>query len=176
MLVVPEGERSNLSAGLNPDELVLTDSLRSQTLNYLNERKLLGVRIQLREPNYIGVAVRASIGLEPMHQNERAEEMIRQQLELALYQFLNPLTGGIDGEGWKFGRPVYISDIMALFQKIAGVRYIGEVVMDSYYKQNNTWVKQTSEPRQIIAPGDYGLICSWSESPNPGHRIHFISE
>ena len=176
LLVVPEAERNNLSDGLSPENLVLTTSLRQQTLNYLNERKLLGVRIQLQEPSYVGVAVTASIGLEPMYQNDRAEDMIRQQLKLTLYKFLNPLTGGIDGEGWKFGRPVYISDIIALFQKVSGVRYIGEVLLNSFYKQDDVWVRHPTEPRQVIAPGDYGLICSWSEYPNPGHTIHFLTE
>ncbi|MGK7947819.1 MAG: putative baseplate assembly protein [Xenococcaceae cyanobacterium] len=176
VLVIPEAERNNLSDGLSPENLVLTPFLRQQTLNYLNERKLLGVRILLREPNYVGVAVTASIGLEPMYQNDRAEEIIRQQLKIALYKFLNPLTGGIEGEGWKFGRPVYISDIIALFQKIAGVRYIGEVMLNSFYKQNNTWVRHPAEPRQVIDPGRYGLICSWKDYSNPGHTIHFLTE
>ena len=176
VLVVPEAERNNLPEGLNPEALVLTTSLREQTLKYLNERKLLGVRIQLQQPNYVGVAVTASIGLEPMYQNDRAEDMIRQQLKLALYKFLNPLTGGIEGEGWKFGRPVYISDIIALFQKIAGVRYIGEVILHSFYKQNDVWVRYPEEPRQVIDPGDYGLICSWCDYANPGHTIHFLTE
>ena len=176
VLVIPEAERNNLQEGLSPEALVLTASLRQQTLNYLNERKLLGVRIQLREPHYVGVAVTASIGLEPMYQNDRAEDMIRQQLKIALYKFLNPLTGGIEGEGWKFGRPVYISDIIALFQKIAGVRYIGEVVLNSFYKQNDVWVRYPAEPRQVVDPGRYGLVCSWSEYPNPGHIIHFLTE
>ncbi len=176
VLVVPEADRNNLEDGLSPEALVLTASLREQTLKYLNERKLLGVRIQLQQPNYVGVAVTASIGLEPMYQNDQAEDMIRQQLKIALYKFLNPLTGGIDREGWKFGRPIYISDIIALFQKVTGVRYIGEVILHSFYKQNEVWVRHPEEPRQVIDPGTYGLICSWFEYPNPGHTIHFLTE
>ena len=176
LLVIPEANRNNLEEGLSPEALVLTSFLREQTLKYLNERKLLGVRIQLQQPNYVGVAVTASIGLEPMYQNDRAEDMIRQQLKLALYRFLNPLTGGIDGEGWKFGRPVYISDIIALFQKVSGVRYIGEVLLHSFYKQEQVWVRNPEEARQVIDPGNYGLICSWCDYPNPGHTIHFLTE
>ena len=176
ILVVPEAERNNPEDGLSPEALVLTSFLREQTLEYLEERKLLGVRIQLREPDYVGVAVTTSIGLESTYQNDRAEDMIRQQLKIALYKFLNPLTGGIEGKGWKFGRSVYISDIIALFQKVPGVRYIGEVILHSFYQQNEVWVRYPEEPRQIINPGDRGLICSWSDYPNPGHTIHFLTE
>ena len=176
VLVVPEAQRNNLQQGLNPQALVLTPFLREQTMQYLEERKLLGVRIQLQEPNYVGVAVTASIGLEAMYQSDRAEDAIRQQLKTALYQFLNPLTGGIEGKGWKFGRPLYISDIIALFQKVPGVRYIGEVILHSYQRQNDVWVRYPEEPKQVIDPGDYGLICSWCGDRNPGHAIHFLTE
>ena len=155
--------------------LTITPFLREQTLQYLNERKLLGVNIQLQEPNYVGVAVTASIGLEAIYQSDRAEEAIRQQLLNALYQFLNPLTGGIDAAGWQFGRAVYISDIIALFQKVTGVRYIGEVLLHSYYQQDGAWVRYPDEAKQVVDPGDYGLICSWCDRTNPGHRIHFLN-
>lgn len=176
ILVVPEANRDRLERGIAPTALTLRPLLREQTLQYLNERKLLGVRIQLQQPNIVGVAVTASIGLEPMYQNDRAEDLIRQQLKIALYRFLNPLTGGIDGRGWQFGRPVYISDLIALFQQIPGVRYIGEVLLHSYYEQNNLWERHPPEARQAIDPGEYGLICSWRDDTNPGHTIHFLTD
>lgn len=176
VLAVPEAERINLELGLSPEALVLTPFLREQTLAYLEERKLLGVRLQLQEPDYVGVAVTTSIGLESIYQNDLAENKIRQQLEIALYKFLNPLTGGIAGQGWEFGRSVYISDIIAIFQKVPGVRYIAEVILNSFDRQNGVWVSHPADSRQVIDPGDYGLICSWSDYSNPGHTIHFITE
>ena len=176
VLAVPEAERNNLPEGLSPQALVLTPFLKEQTLKYLEERKLLGVNVQLQEPNYTGVAVTTSIGLESIYQNDRAEDMIRQQLKTALYKFLNPLTGGIAGQGWEFGRSVYISDIIALFQKVPGVRYIGEVILHSFNRQNEVWVSHPEDSIQVVDPGSYGLVCSWSGHPNPGHTIHFLTE
>ncbi len=175
ILAVPEVEKNNLPEGLSPEALVLTPFLREQTLEYLEERKLLGVNVQLQEPNYVGVAVTTSIGLESIYQSDRAEDLIRQQLKIALYKFLNPLTGGIAGQGWEFGRSVYISDIIALFQKVPGVKYIGEVILHSFYRQNEVWIRHPEDSRQVIDPGDYGLICSWSGHLNPGHTIHFLT-
>lgn len=176
VLAVPEAERINLKEGLSPEALMLTPFLKEQTLAYVEERKLLGVRVQLQEPNYVGVAVTTSIGLESIYQSDHAEDMIRQQLKIALYKFLNPLTGGIAGQGWEFGRAVYISDVIALFQKVPGVRYIGEVILYSFYRQNEAWVRYPEDSRQVVDPGDYGLICSWSGYPNPGHTIHFLTQ
>ena len=35
--------------------------------------------------------------------------------------FLHPLTGGPDGDGWAFGRGVFISDVAAVLEAIPGV-------------------------------------------------------
>ena len=176
ILVVPNTDRMALERGdgLAPDLLQLTSALTEQTLAYLNERKLLGTQIRLTEPEYIGVAVETQIGLEPAYNNPQAREMLRSQLEIALYRFLNPLTGGLEGKGWLFGRALYISDIIALFQKTAGVRYIGPVLLYQIRQQNENWVR-SDEPRQIIDPGDLGTICSWNDRRlGSSHRINFI--
>ena len=39
----------------------------------------------------------------------------------AMAAFLHPLTGGPDGTGWAFGRGVFISDVAAILEAIAGV-------------------------------------------------------
>ncbi|GJG89723.1 hypothetical protein tb265_49040 [Gemmatimonadetes bacterium T265] len=42
----------------------------------------------------------------------------------ALAGFLHPLTGGPDGEGWPFGRDVYLSDVAALLARVPGLDYV----------------------------------------------------
>lgn len=41
----------------------------------------------------------------------------------ALAAFLHPLTGGPDGDGWQFGRNVFISDVAAVVEGVPGVDY-----------------------------------------------------
>jgi len=41
-----------------------------------------------------------------------------------LVAFLHPLTGGLDGQGWAFGRKPYQSDLYALIEDIPGVDYV----------------------------------------------------
>jgi predicted phage baseplate assembly protein len=120
----------------------------------------------------------------------RIKEGIRSQLLAELYSFLNPLTGGIEGKGWEWGRPLYTSDIFARCQKVLGVRYLGAVNLFRLDKvnayglrpsevnsQNNSqnqnashleyeWERTDIEPEQEqeIKPGALGLICSWDDS------------
>jgi hypothetical protein len=48
------------------------------------------------------------------------EQAIRQRLAA----FLHPLTGGLDGKGWEFGRAPQLSDLYALIEAAPGVDHI----------------------------------------------------
>jgi hypothetical protein len=151
----------------------------------MKDRKPLGVQVKLEEPEYVGVSVSAEVILEPNYTRDRdkeeIKEKIRSELLVALYRFLNPLTGGIDGKGWPLGRPVYRSDIFALCQnlKIPGVRYyLGMVKLFELRKYGSEWVRtEFPESDTAVDPSSLGLICSWAdESPEleSGHVIEFI--
>ncbi len=177
LLVVPQANPDRLiqGVGISPEQFALGSRLRQQILTYLDERRLLGVQINLREPEYVGVSVQTEIALEPAYQNPFAEAEIISQLQFALYRYLNPLTGGLDGNGWTFGRPVYSSDIVALMQQMRGVRYLGAVLLFPIRKQGNTWRREPA-PEPAIDPGINGTICSWSdERLRSSHIINIIT-
>lgn len=160
--------------GIAPENFSLSPPLLAQVLAYLDERRLLGVEIHCREPEYVGVSVQTEIALEPEYNNPGAQQDILHKLQVALYRFLNPLTGGPDGEGWPFGRPVYASDIVTLFQAIRGVRYLGTIQLFEFRYQNNNWERIL--PREpAIDPGPLGLICSWYDSQiRSNHVINLL--
>lgn len=164
LLVVPQANTTDaidLGLGIPPERFALTSRLEQQVLNYLDQRRLLGVQVQLQVPEYVGVAVQAEVALEPAYNNPKARQEILNQLRVALYRYLNPLSGGPEGTGWPFGRPVYTSDIVALLQNTLGVRYLGAVRLFALRRQGETWQRQTA-PEPFIDPGPFGLICSWA--------------
>lgn len=183
LLIVPQMvnlDNFDFRRGMYPDaEFALSRELKEEIEEYMSDRKPLGVQIKLEEPEYIGVSVRAEIILEPQYNNPRDKETIRNNLLVAIYRFLNPLVGGFEGKGWDLGRSVYASDIVAVCQKIPGVRYLGRVELFSLNKfesgLNSEWfIEDISEPE--IDPGSLGLICSWQDQNsqlNSGHTIEF---
>ncbi|MEH2198742.1 putative baseplate assembly protein [Nostoc sp.] len=176
LLVVPYANTDAIAQGngITPEEFNLSNALQEQILSYLDERRLLGVQIELQEPNYVGVSVQTEIALEPAYNNPFASEEIRRNLRVLLYKYLNPLTGGMDGKGWPFGRPVYTSDIVALLQQTPGVRHLGPVLLFPIRKQGENWRRQPS-PEQLIDPGSEGLICSWADTNlRSNHDIQII--
>ncbi len=165
LMVVPQSNTDllKLEEGMSPELFALSPQLQQQILGYLSERQLLGIQVQLQEPEYVGVQVQTEIGLQPEYNNPRAQEEVLFNMRMALYRYLNPLAGGPDGKGWPFGRPVYPSDIVALLQQTPGVLYLGAVLLFGIHKRGENWVRKSS-PDPVIDPGPLGLICSWADS------------
>lgn len=181
LLIVPQRvnlDRIDFSRGMNPNDFTLSLTLQTEVENYMSDRKPLGVQIKLEEPEYIGVSVRAEIILESQYNNQQDREKIRTNLLVAIYRFLNPLVGGFEEKGWDLGRSVYVSDIVAVCQKVLGVRSVGTLELFSLNKFNSQWLLDDI-PETEIDPGSLGLICSWEDiSPqlNSGHIIEFIDQ
>ncbi|NES97044.1 MAG: putative baseplate assembly protein [Desertifilum sp. SIO1I2] len=177
LLIVPQANTDAIAMGMgiHPERFALTPQLQDRILAYLNERRLLGIQVKCAEPTYVGVSVQTEVALEPAYNNPQAQEEILFNLRVALYRFLNPLTGGSDGKGWPFGRPLYPSDIVTLFQQTPGVRYLGVVQLFEIRKQNATWVR-TLPLDPVIEPGPQGLLCSWTDNRlRSGHVISILS-
>ncbi len=166
LLIVPQipPEQIDWQTGLSPDRFALTESLKSEILTYMSDRKPLGVQVKLQEPEYVGVSVRLKLLLDPGYQNPPAQAAIRTQLLQALYRFLTPLTGRLDGTGWELGCPVYPTDIIGLCQAIAlpGVRHVGLVELFELRQYGQEWFR-SAIAESVIDPGALGLIYSWHD-------------
>ena len=46
-----------------------------------------------------------------------------------LYTFLNPITGGADGQGWPFGRDLFVSDVYQCLQGMPNVQFTRNLEM-----------------------------------------------
>ena len=44
-----------------------------------------------------------------------------------LFKYLNPLTGGPDGTGWPFGRPVTSGELNAALQRVRGCELVEDL-------------------------------------------------
>lgn len=74
-------------------------------------------------PTYLPVGVTAVVAPVDLSQAGPVGVAVRQALEA----FFHPLTGGPAGQGWPFGRDVYLSDVAALLGALPGVDYVQEL-------------------------------------------------
>jgi predicted phage baseplate assembly protein len=124
VLIVPQAV-PDVGGRLRFEQLVPGDELLSRITEYLEERRPLGVRLAVGPPFYQGVTVAAT-----MHSYAAVSaQRVRTRALDALYTYLDPLTGGIDGDGWPFGRAVQIGELYALLQRIPGVELVDEVLL-----------------------------------------------
>jgi predicted phage baseplate assembly protein len=98
-----------------------------QTLQRISERldqvRLIGTRVVVEPPRYLGVTVVGRLVARPRNNAAR----IQMEALDALYKFLNPLTGGPDGTGWPFGRAVHAGEVFATLQNLRGVEVVEDV-------------------------------------------------
>jgi hypothetical protein len=83
--------------------------------------------VQVVGPLYVQVEVQAEVGLVSLDDAGTAAHNI----ESALAAFLHPLTGGLDGEGWKFGRQPHRSDIYSVIEQVSEVDHIRALTIES---------------------------------------------
>lgn len=122
LLVVPAG-RSDEQGRIEFDELVPPAQTLRLIAGHLEARRPIGARLVVEPPFYQGVTVVASVQAERGAVTER----VREAALAALYGYFNALSGGPNGQGWPFGRPVQSGEAFAVLQRVPGVDLVEDV-------------------------------------------------
>lgn len=184
LLIIPGIEinpidfQQDFPCGLNAHKYFTLDKkLEEEILFYLRERKPLGIKLELRNPDYVRVKVEVEVIVERQYSNVGDRAKVHSLLLAALYRFLNPLTGGLEGKGWPLGCNLYPSDIVSICRTVPGVNNIGTVKL---FKITETTYgsRQLETLNSQIELDNIETICSWSEEDevySSGHIINFIN-
>jgi Baseplate J-like protein len=104
-----------------------SEQLRQAVWDYLDPRRVLTTRHHVVGPVYVPVSAEMLIA----RQADVSAEDLRHQVVAGLEGFLRPLSGGVDGDGWPFGRDIYVSELYERLEGILGVDYIPDIVLSS---------------------------------------------
>jgi predicted phage baseplate assembly protein len=122
VLVVPEAS-PDPGGRLVLDAMVPTEETLRRVTAYLDERRPAGIRLLVEPPFYQGVTVVARLTARP----RRVPAVVEEEARRALHAYFDPLTGGPDGTGWPFGRPVQAGEAYAVLQQVDGTELVEEV-------------------------------------------------
>lgn len=100
-----------------------TLELLNRVRDYLDLHRSLNGDIAVVGPDYMRVDVEATLGVRSLEGARDVEVAVTQ----ALARFLHPLTGGLDGGGWDFGRKPHKSDLYALLEATPGVDHVSAI-------------------------------------------------
>ena len=132
--------------------------LRRRVREFLALRAPAGIAAQIAVtgPTYLPIGIETT--LSPLRRSEAG--LVVERAHRVLTAFLHPLTGGPDGNGWPFGRDVYLSDVAAVLEALEGVDYVPTI---------NLLLAGTPRGERVNVPPDRmvvagPLIISLSES------------
>ena len=128
------------------EDLLPSDDSLGAVAAYLDERRLVGTRLIVEPPAFQGVTVVAKLQARP----RVSPQLLERTAIRAINRYLDPLTGGPDGEGWPFGRPVQVGDIHAVLQAVPGTEIVDDVKL--FPADPPTGARGTEVPRMTVGP------------------------
>jgi hypothetical protein len=100
-------------------------ALCDQVFAALAPRRLITTRINVVPPDSTPVSIAVTVARDPDTDGSTLGGLVSQ----ALTAFLDDRTGGDDGSGWPFGRPVYRSDLYRVIEGVAGVDHVAALLL-----------------------------------------------
>lgn len=103
--------------------------LREHVRKYIAKRAPADIvgcgHIYVTGPNYLPVDVSVSLAPKDASEAGAVEKRAREAIE----DFLHPLRGGPDGQGWELGRDLYLSDFATVLERVEGLDYVEDVTL-----------------------------------------------
>jgi predicted phage baseplate assembly protein len=151
VLIVPAAvsERGRLRF----DQLVPAPDTLQTITDRLEEARVIGTRANVEPPVYRGITVVARLRARPRVNPTRLQE----EALTALFEYFHPITGGPDGTGWPFGRPVNVGEVFSVLQALPGT----EIVEDARLFGADPVTGQRGQQTQRLELEPHALIFSY---------------
>ncbi|MCX5357759.1 putative baseplate assembly protein [Streptomyces sp. NBC_00124] len=102
-----------------------TPELLDQVRSYLDQRRDIGVQLQVVGPRYLPIIVQAEVVIWQQAAAAGATlGDVRADTLARIAAFLHPTRGGPDGTGWRVGQNVYTSDLFRAVMPAADLGYL----------------------------------------------------
>jgi hypothetical protein len=129
--------------------------LIGEVQDYIEARQIPTAKLVVVGPEYIRVDVMVEVGLRVV---EGASGVVS-DIEDALSRYLHPLTGGLEGLGWDFGRKPHTSDLYVVLEAVRGVDYVKTLIVNEI--EDRAGVVQTG--RFLVYSGTHTITVTYEE-------------
>ena len=138
---------------LRLDDFALPDQMIGRVSAFLDDRRILGTTVEIGTPFYQGVTIATLIAARP----GRPPSVVRDRAMAALYHYLNPLSGGPDGQGWAFDADLNSASVFQLLETVEGVDRVDEVLFFEYDLRNH---ERVGFGKELVKLGSDSLFLS----------------
>lgn len=156
ILVIPRVPR--LRGFIAPESLTLAQDLNDAVQSYLDERRLLSTQLDISAPAYQWVETEVRLRVSATFDRDK----VIRAVEAKLFEFLNPLIGGMDGKGWQFGRDLFVSDVTSVLLTVPGVHFIRSVRLFRIDYDDGQF-KRGDETEELPIPS-HGVVVSYQHN------------
>ncbi len=118
VLIVPSAVADD--GRLRFDQLVPNPDTLQKITDRLEESRVIGTRAIVEPPVYRGITVVAKLRAR----SRVKPETLQEDALRALYEYFHPISGGPDGTGWPFGRPINAGEVYSVLQGIRGTELV----------------------------------------------------
>jgi len=160
VLVVPSAAVDDRGR-LRFEDLVPSPEMLESVNDYIEPRRTVGARVTVEPPFYQGVTVVAKL----IARGRASTDDLKQSALLALNRYFNAVTGGPDGDGWPFGRPVQAGEVFAVLQNLNGTEYVDDVKLFAA----DPITGKRAEPVQRIQLDKNALVFSYEHQIRVSH-------
>lgn len=150
ILAIPGVRGAGGRVGLR--ELALPDGARERVLRVLESRRVVGTRVSVEPPSYVGIRIDVRVRARP---DADVAQVERDALD-ALYGYYHPVSGGPRGTGWPLGRPVQPGEVHAVLARVPGLDYVEDVVLF----RANPLDRSVSDPQERVDLEDTHVVLS----------------
>src|SRR6266852_4308797 len=140
VLVVPAAAAG--AGRLRFEQLRPADETLATIARRLDECRVIGARVLIEPPRYMGLTIVARIRAQAKVSPARLQEAVLD----ALHGYFHPISGGNQGTGWPFGRPVNLGEVYAVVQAVKGV----ELIQDLRLFGADPITGQRGQPVQVL--------------------------
>jgi len=141
LMIIPHGDeaRPYPSFGLREDVQRYIEEHASADLAAAHRVAVIG-------PQYF--ALDLAVTVSPVKASEAGD--VEKRALQALQAFLHPLYGGPGGNGWALGRDVFLSDVVAVLERVDGLDFVKEITL---FKDGVPQGERVSVPEEFVVVG-----------------------
>jgi hypothetical protein len=121
LVIVPVPDAGSGAASPQPS----TDQIKA-LFSFLDERRMLTTKLHITGPFYVHVSVELVVA----RNSDAVRDDVIAAINDSLTSLLNPLPSA-NGQGWPFGRDVFVSEVYDTLERISGIDFVTDVMLKS---------------------------------------------